>query len=115
MNILEAIAAVKAGECIRYVDVDDNVFFCFQTTLQPIGKKELVTVSKNSFMRDLDEDTKYPALEDLDLDDLDSVCLHAILNETFQKTSIDEMLQELREAWDKFHDELEEDDEDEDD
>lgn len=114
MNILEAIEAVKAGKCVKYIEGEKQskvINYAFQLTIVPLGTKELICI-------DLEDnescDNKPLTLSDLDYSPLGKVCVRAILAENFEVVSLEDMLGEIQLAWEKYHSEEEEDDEDED-
>ena len=102
MNILEAIEAAKNGTVICYKSKRNCTYYIIQTTLWPLGLKQLKQVDTDE-MRS--EDIYPEKLSDLVLEDLDSVCSDAIFCESFTSISLDDMLSEIQQAWKKFNEE----------
>lgn len=96
MNILDAYKSAVEGNFIRYEDNLGDVFFIFQTTLHPLGVKELVKID----MDDIGNEKKCPdSLEGLDYASLNEVCLGAIKSNLYREVSYDEMLGEIQRKW----------------
>ncbi len=96
MNILEALELVKAGKIIRYVHSDEETMFVLQTTLHPIGEKEIIMIE----ITDIRQMKKKPLdLKDVDYSTNPSICIKALESKNYKEVSIEEMTKEIQEYW----------------
>jgi hypothetical protein len=96
MDVLEALKAVEDDEIIRYEESDD-VYFILQTTLHPVGKKEIIVINLDEIVRF--KKTMPTGFHDVDYDELGEVCLKAIRSDRFRVVTQEEMFGEIQSAW----------------
>lgn len=116
MNILEAFKAVDNGEIVRYIDENPDILgaepiYICKTMVTVLGmKREIESIFHEKYFEVDTEREKYktesPAVESLNLHSISSFPIDSLYS-YFEVVSLDNMMSELRKAWEEHHKEKE--------